>query len=90
MKVALPSEVRVLRRSTLKPPTGIRVSTYGSWSGPYYDANGNSGTCMPGVSASKYKETYAYHPAGAVTEHDHVGLHLGRCDGEQPHRGADV
>jgi len=23
-------------------------------------------------------------------EHDHVGLHLGRCDGEQPHRGADV
>jgi len=40
---------------------------YGSMSGPYYDSDGLSGSCIPGAHAMSFLESYTYHLAGGVT-----------------------
>ena len=50
------------------------TTAYGSFSGTYYDANGNYGTCVPGENATKYTETYTYVAAGGVSSKT-VGVH---------------
>ena len=42
-------------------------AAYGSMSGPYYDSDGLSGSCVPGGHAMTFTEHYSYHPAGGVT-----------------------
>jgi len=45
----------------------LLTTNYGSWNGPYLDKDGNSGTCFPNAWATKFTESYTYHPAGGVT-----------------------